>query len=229
MMGLAHRLDFGLSTCSLPPRAVARAGLAGGGRAAIRRPVEHDRRVAAAARAQAPREQALPGAGGRHPGLHPHRGRPGAEPVGEGREAEGSHPRTAGLPQPGPVQAPEPHHQNCGRSVIQSKLADIEQRFGITSTEVNPAYTSRHAPRAATLTRGIAAPEPFRVPLVRHKKHADLNAAENVEKRRALLPTSLSSRRLPSLLSWSGCSFWTIRDRSGSDRWEDGVPPPTHV
>ena len=33
--------------------------------------------------------------------------------------------------------------QNCGRSIIQAKLADLEDRFGITSTEVNPAYSSQ--------------------------------------------------------------------------------------
>ena len=32
--------------------------------------------------------------------------------------------------------------QNCGRSVIRAKLADFNDRFGITSSEVNPAYTS---------------------------------------------------------------------------------------
>lgn len=33
--------------------------------------------------------------------------------------------------------------QNCGRSAIHAKLLDIEQRLGITATEINPAYTSQ--------------------------------------------------------------------------------------
>ena len=33
--------------------------------------------------------------------------------------------------------------RNCGRSVIEAKLRDMEERHGITSEEVNPAYTSQ--------------------------------------------------------------------------------------
>jgi putative transposase len=33
--------------------------------------------------------------------------------------------------------------QNCGRTVIKAKLADLADRFGIVSEEVNPAYTSQ--------------------------------------------------------------------------------------
>ncbi|MEY4239403.1 MAG: hypothetical protein RL339_2004, partial [Pseudomonadota bacterium] len=32
--------------------------------------------------------------------------------------------------------------RNCGRSIIVAKLQDLADRFGITVTEVNPAYTS---------------------------------------------------------------------------------------
>jgi hypothetical protein len=33
--------------------------------------------------------------------------------------------------------------RNCGRSIIVAKLQDLADRFGITVTEVNPAYTSQ--------------------------------------------------------------------------------------
>lgn len=32
--------------------------------------------------------------------------------------------------------------QNCGRAVIRAKQAGLEDHYGITSKEVNPAYTS---------------------------------------------------------------------------------------
>jgi len=43
--------------------------------------------------------------------------------------------------------------RNCGRSILQDKVRDGEGRFGITSTEVNAAYTSEQRVRALRLGR----------------------------------------------------------------------------
>jgi putative transposase len=79
--------------------------------------------------------------------------------------------------------------QNCGRSVIQAKLADLEQRLGIVAAEVNPAYTSqtcshpdcgyvdkRNRPKGSKI---------FCCLYCGRTKHADLNAAPNIGQRRA--------------------------------------------
>lgn len=78
--------------------------------------------------------------------------------------------------------------QNCGRSVIQSKLADLEQRFGITSTEVNPAYTSQTCAACGYVdAKNRRSQSRFRCLWCGHTKHADLNAAQNIDQRRALV------------------------------------------
>ena len=82
--------------------------------------------------------------------------------------------------------------QNCGRSIIQAKLLDLEQKFGIASTEVNPAYTSQTCGCCGYVdVRNRRAQSLFQCLWCGHTKHADLNAAENIWKRRALLPNSL--------------------------------------
>jgi putative transposase len=78
--------------------------------------------------------------------------------------------------------------QNCGRSVIQSKLADLEQRFGITSTEVNPAYTSQTCAACGYVdAKNRRSQSRFQCLWCGHTKHADLNAAQNIDQRRALV------------------------------------------
>lgn len=77
--------------------------------------------------------------------------------------------------------------RNCGRSVIKSKLAALEQRFGITSTEVNPAYSSQTCNVCGYVdARNRGSQDKFHCLCCGHTKHADLNAARNIGERRAL-------------------------------------------
>jgi putative transposase len=77
--------------------------------------------------------------------------------------------------------------RNCGRSIIQAKLADLEDRFGITSTEVNPAYSSQTCNACGYVDkRNRPSQGTFRCLWCGHTKHADLNAAPNIGRRRAL-------------------------------------------
>ena len=73
-----------------------------------------------------------------------------------------------------------------GKNEVAKKLADLEQKFGITTTEVNPAYSSqtdsscgyvdkRNRPRQAA----------FGCRWCGHKVHADVNAARNLVVRRS--------------------------------------------
>lgn len=75
---------------------------------------------------------------------------------------------------------------NCGRGVIKTKFADLEERFGITSTEVNPAYTSQTCSKCGYVDKKNRSSQAFRCLWCGHTKHADLNAALNIKKRRAL-------------------------------------------
>lgn len=78
--------------------------------------------------------------------------------------------------------------RNCGRSIIQSKLTDLEQRFGVTATEINPAYTSQTCSVCGYVDRkNRASQSRFKCLWCGHTKHADLNAASNVGERRARL------------------------------------------
>jgi len=76
--------------------------------------------------------------------------------------------------------------QNCGRSVIRAKLADLNDRFGVAAVEVNPAYTSQ-ACSACGYVDKLNRPSQarFRCLWCGHTLHADCNAARNIGRRRA--------------------------------------------
>ena len=77
--------------------------------------------------------------------------------------------------------------QNCGRSVIRAKLADFQDRFGIASEEVNPAYTSQTCSCCGYADkRNRSSQSAFRCPWCGSTMHADVNAARNIGQRRAL-------------------------------------------
>ncbi len=78
--------------------------------------------------------------------------------------------------------------QNCGRSIIQAKLADLEDRFGITSTEVNPAYSSQSCNAC-----GYVDKRNRRIVCLwcGHIKPANLKVAPNIGQRRALATGSV--------------------------------------
>lgn len=76
--------------------------------------------------------------------------------------------------------------RNCGRSIIRVKLQDLSDRFGITVTEVNPAYTSQACSCCGYLDkRNRRTQQAFSCLWCGHTMHADLNAAANVRARRA--------------------------------------------
>lgn len=76
--------------------------------------------------------------------------------------------------------------RNCGRSIIEAKLADLKARYGITSTEVNPAYSSQTCSVCAYVDkRNRRDQKTFACLWCGHTMHADLNAAANIEARRA--------------------------------------------
>ncbi|MCM8738523.1 transposase [Azospirillum sp. A1-3] len=75
---------------------------------------------------------------------------------------------------------------NCGRSIIQDKLRDLEEGFGITSTEVNAAYTSQTCSCCGYVDKRNRRDQKNFVCLwCGHRMHADLTAAANIEARRA--------------------------------------------
>lgn len=76
--------------------------------------------------------------------------------------------------------------QNCGRSVIKQKLADLESRLGVKSEEVNPAYTSQGCSKCGYVDkRNRKAQDTFKCLWCGKKIHADVNGARNVGGRRA--------------------------------------------
>lgn len=76
--------------------------------------------------------------------------------------------------------------QNAGRGIIQAKLRDLAERFGIETTEVNAAYTSQSCSCCGYVDkRNRPSRGTFRCLWCGHEKHADLNAAANIETRRA--------------------------------------------
>ena len=93
----------------------------------------------------------------------------------------------------------------CGRAVIKAKLRDLEERFGIKATEVNPAYSSQTCSRPGcgyVDKRNRATQSTFRCLWCGHTCHADLNAAANLSQRRALADGGLYVGKAATL---AGC------------------------
>ena len=74
----------------------------------------------------------------------------------------------------------------CGRKAITNNLADLTDRHGITVVEVNPAYTSQTCSCCGYVDqRNRTTQARFRCRWCGHTRHADLNAASNIRRRRA--------------------------------------------
>ena len=76
--------------------------------------------------------------------------------------------------------------RNCGRKVFNDKVTDLEQRFGIVTTEVNPAYTSRECDCGYVDGRNRRSQAEFACLWCGRRKHADANGAGIITKRRSL-------------------------------------------
>jgi putative transposase len=87
--------------------------------------------------------------------------------------------------------------QNCGRGVIRAKLVDLEDKFGISIQEVNPAYTSQTCSNSACgyIDKRNRKQSHFKCLWCGNKIHADCNAARNIGERRALSIGSVYMRK----------------------------------
>lgn len=119
--------------------------------------------------------------------------------------------------------------RNCGRSIIEAKLADLKDRLGITATEVHPAYNSQTCSCCSYVDkRNRRDQKTFACLWCGHTMHGDLTAVANIEARRARPHGWLFQSRakfLPNACAGSGS------DMSGHCAWAEpgaGVPPPTH-
>ena len=76
--------------------------------------------------------------------------------------------------------------QNCGRGILKTKLQDLEDRFGIKTDEVDPAYTSLECSSCGHVHSSNRSGDSFECRRCGLKLHADVNAARNIRKRRSL-------------------------------------------
>ena len=75
--------------------------------------------------------------------------------------------------------------RNCGRKVFNDKVVDLEQRFGIATTEVNPAYTSRECDCGYVDGRNRTSQAEFACLWCGRRRHADANGAKIITRRRS--------------------------------------------
>ena len=72
------------------------------------------------------------------------------------------------------------------RKVIKDKLTRLEEQFGITTVEVNAAYTSQECSKCGFVSTGNRKSQnAFQCICCGHKVNADVNAARNIAKRRS--------------------------------------------
>ena len=75
---------------------------------------------------------------------------------------------------------------NCGRSVFRAKLQDLEERYGVTHTEVHTAYSSQTCSHCGWVEKANRRSQSeFRCRCCGHRMHADVNAARNLGARRS--------------------------------------------
>jgi putative transposase len=74
--------------------------------------------------------------------------------------------------------------QNCGRAAIRTKLADLHDKYGITSEEVNPAYTSQECSSCGYVDKKNRARDTFKCLWCGKHLHADVNGARSINNRR---------------------------------------------
>lgn len=76
---------------------------------------------------------------------------------------------------------------NCGRKVIQDKLSDLAERFGIEVEEQNPAYSSQECHACGYTDRKNRTGEQFHCLWCGRTIHADVNAPRVLRSRRSWL------------------------------------------
>ena len=75
---------------------------------------------------------------------------------------------------------------NCGRAVFRAKLQDLEERYGVTSTEVHTAYSSQSCSQCGWVEKANRRSQSeFRCRCCGTRMHADVNAARNLGARRS--------------------------------------------
>jgi putative transposase len=75
---------------------------------------------------------------------------------------------------------------NCGRAAFRAKLQDLEERYGVTHTEVHPAYSSQTCSHCGWVEKANRRSQSdFRCRCCGTRIHADVNAARTLGARRS--------------------------------------------
>jgi putative transposase len=74
---------------------------------------------------------------------------------------------------------------NAGRRIIEQKLTDLNEQFGIEVEYINPAYSSQECSACGYVDRKNRAGETFECRWCGVKLHADVNAPRNLRTRRS--------------------------------------------
>jgi len=87
-----------------------------------------------------------------------------------------------------------------GRKAIREKLKDLEERYGITHAEVNPAYSSQTCSACGYVAKtNRKSQSEFSCRACGHGIHADVNAARNLESRRSAFDRTARLTKAESL------------------------------
>jgi putative transposase len=83
---------------------------------------------------------------------------------------------------------------NCGRTIIKAKCVDLEQRLGVTSEEINPAWTSLECEICHYVSKDNRNGDKFACLCCGHEAHADVHAARKFRSRRSGQPGAVTAR-----------------------------------
>lgn len=100
-----------------------------------------------------------------------------AEPLGRGSAPRADRGGEASLPQPESLEAHEPAGHERRRRIVEEKLRDLHERFGVEIERVNPAYSSQTCSVCEYVDPNNRTGEHFRCRWCGRTLHADVNAA----------------------------------------------------
>src|SRR5690606_35857456 len=108
---------------------------------------------------------------------------------------------------------------NSGRSIVNEKLQDLHERYGIKIVEVNAAYSSQECSSCGYVDGRNRTEEQFRCLWCGKKQHADVNASRNQRARSGKGCSFQRSRPAVGSVTLSKASVLRVLVRHHTERW----------
>ena len=112
--------------------------------------------------------------------------------------------------------------RNFGKSVIEAKLKNFEERYGVTITKINPAYTSQTCAACGYVSKNNRkTQEKFECKCCNKRVHADVNGSRNNRHRSSMLGVTIYTHKTEVLRKL--VMQFVARQKIRLSSWADGL------